>query len=112
MASGGGFHIRYDGAVGVTLSDDPKLLAVKLVRSNGSQALTRNYLVDLLPQFDLPSEESHFVASGRQIIPLVGVSNLEPADLLGVAHAPLMCVPLDALQDDGPPSRPSPAHVG
>ena len=112
MASGGGFYIRYDGAVGVTLSDDPKLLAVKLVRSNGTQALTRNYLVDLLPQFDLPSEERHFVASGRQIIPLVGVSNLEPADLLGVAHAPLMCVPLDALQDDGPPSRPSPAHVG
>ena len=31
---------------------------------------------------------------------------LEPGDLLGVAHAPLMCVPLDALQDDGRPSGP------
>ena len=112
MVSDGGFHNRYDGAVGVTLSDEPKLLAVNLFRSNSSQALTRNYLVDFLPQSDLPSEERHFVASGRQVIPLVGVSNLEPADLLSVAHALLMCVPLDALQNDGPPSRPSPAHLG
>ena len=42
--SGGGFHPYYDGAVGVTLPDKPKLLAVNLVRSNGSQALTRHYL--------------------------------------------------------------------
>ena len=61
----------------------------------------------MLPQSDLPSEEEHFVASGRQVRPLVGVSNLEPGDLLGVAHAPLMCVPLDALQLDGRPSGPS-----
>ena len=110
--SGGGFHPYYDGAVGVTLPDKPKLLAVNLVRSNGSQALTRHYLMDMLPQADLPSEEEHFLVSVRQLIPLVGVSILEPGDLLGVDHTPLMCVPLDALQDDGPPSRPSPAHVG
>ena len=107
VASGGGFHLCYDGAEGVTLSDEPKLLAVNLIRSNGSQALTGYYLVDMLPQSDLPSEEEHFVASGRQVRPLVGVSNLEPGDLLGVAHAPLMCVPLDALQLDGRPSGPS-----
>ena len=71
---------------------------MNLVRSNGSQALTGHYLVDMLPQSDLPSEEEHFVTSGRQVIPLVGVSNLEPGDLLGVAHAPLISVPLDALQ--------------
>ena len=35
------------------------------------------------------------------------MSNLEPGDLIGVAHAPLMCVPLDALQHDGRPSGPS-----
>ena len=35
------------------------------------------------------------------------MSNLEPGDILGVAHASLMCVPLDALQHDGRPSSPS-----
>ena len=52
----GGFHLRYDGAVGVTLSDEPQLLAVNLVRSNGSQAVNGHYLVDMLSQFDLLSE--------------------------------------------------------
>ena len=107
VASGGGFHFRYDGAVGVTLSDEPLLLTVDLVCSSGSQALTGHYLVDMFSQSDLPSEE-HFVASRRQVIPLVGMSNLEPGDLLGVAHAPLMCVPLDALQHDGRPSSDPP----
>ena len=32
VASGGSFHLRYDGAVGVTLSDEPQLLAVNLVK--------------------------------------------------------------------------------
>ena len=104
VVSGGDFHLCYDGAVGFTLSDDPKLLKVNLVRSNGSQALTGHCLVDMLPQSDLPLEEEHFVASGRQVIPLVGVSNLEPGGLPGVAHAPLMSVPLDALQHVGRPS--------
>ena len=104
VASGGGFHLSYDGAVGVTLSNEPKLLAVNLVRSNGSQALTGRYPVDVLPQSDLPSEEEHFVASGLQVITLVGMSNLEPGDVLGVAHVPLMSVPLDDLQHVGRPS--------
>ena len=104
IPSGGGFHLCYECAVGVTLSDEPKLLAVNLVRSNGSHALTGHYLVDVIPLSDLPSEEEHFVASGRQVIHFVGVSNLEPGNLLGVAHAPLMCVPLDALQHNGWPS--------
>ena len=104
VASGGSFHLRYDRAVGVTLSHEPQLLAVNLIRRNGSQAVTGHYLVDMLPQSDLPSEEEHFVASGRQVIRLVGVSNLEPGDLLGVAHAPLISVPLDALQHVGRPS--------
>ena len=60
--------------------------------------------MDILPQSGLTSKEEHFVASGRQVIPLVGVSNLEPGDLLGVAHAPLISVPLDALQHVGRPS--------
>ena len=65
FASGGGFHLRYDGAVGVTLSDEPQLLAVNLVRSNGSQALTGHYLVDMLPPSDLPPVEKQFATSGE-----------------------------------------------
>ena len=64
VASDGDFHLCYDGVVGVTLSDEPKLLAVNLVRRNGSQALTGPYLVDMLHQSDLPSEGEHFVAFG------------------------------------------------
>ena len=47
--------------------------------------------------------EEHFVASGRQVIPLVGVRNVETGDILEVAHAPLMCVPLDVMQHDKRP---------
>ena len=39
VASGGGFHLRYDGAVGVTLSDEPQLLestGTALRRSSGT----------------------------------------------------------------------------
>ena len=96
VASGEGFHLRYDGAVGVPVSNELQFLAVNLVNS-----------MDMLPQSDLPSQEEHVVASGRQVIPPVGVSNLEPGDLLGVAHAPLLCVPLEALQHEGRPSSPS-----
>ena len=31
------------------------------------------------------------------------MADLEPGDILGVAHAPLMCVPLDAMQHDSRP---------
>ena len=112
IASDGGFHLRYDGAVGITLSDEPQMLAVNLVRSNGSQALTGHYLVDMLPQDDLPSGAEHFVASGRQVIPLVVVSNLEPGDILGVAHVPLTCVLLNTLPYDSRPSHPSSGPLG
>ena len=97
---GGSFHLRYDGAVGVTLSDEPQLLAVNLFRSNGSQAFTGHYLVDMLPHSDLPTLKEHFVTSERQVLPLVGVAKLEPGDILGVTHAPLMCVALNVLQPD------------
>ena len=107
VASGGDSHLRYDDVEGVTLSDELQLLAVNLVRSNRSQALTGHDLVDMLPQSDFPSGEEHFVASGRQVIPLVRVMKLEPGDILGVSHAPLMCAPLDVLQHDDWPSGPS-----
>ena len=90
IAADGGFYLLYDETVGVTLSDDPQLLEVNLVRSNGSPALRGHYLVDMLPQPGIRSMQEHFVASGRQLLPLLGVADLEPGDLVGVAHAPLL----------------------
>ena len=52
----------------------------------------------MLPQPDLLSVEEHLVASGRQVFPLVDATDLEPGDLLGVAHAPLMRVLVNPLQ--------------
>ena len=75
VASGGSFHLRYDGAVCVTLSDEPQLLEVGLIRGNGSQSLTGHYLVRMLPQSYVTSGEEQFVVSGRHVINFVGVSN-------------------------------------
>ena len=63
-ATDGGFHLLYDGTVGVALSDEPQLLEVNLVRSNGSPALTGQYLVDMLLQPGINSMQEHFAASG------------------------------------------------
>ena len=49
-ASNSAFYIRYDGTKGVTLSYEPQMLAVNLMRSNGSRALTGHCFVDILPQ--------------------------------------------------------------
>ena len=109
-ATNGGFHLLYDGTVGVTLSDKPQLLEVNLVRSNGSPALTGHYLVDMLPQPGILSMQEHFVASGRQVLPLTGVADLESGDLVGVAHAPLLSVPLGALQHATHAAKPHPGQ--
>ena len=49
-ATGGGFHLLYDGTVGFTLSDEPQLLDVNLVRSNSSPVPIGHYRLDMLPQ--------------------------------------------------------------
>ena len=85
-ASGGSFHLRYEGASGVTLSGDLQLLAVNLVRSDGSPALTGHYLVDMMPQPNLTSIAEHFVDSGRQVRPLDTVADAEPGYTLGVGQ--------------------------
>ena len=54
--------------------------------------------VDMLPRSSFLSTQKHFVASGRLLLPLTGVADLEPGDLVGVAHAPLLSVLLGALQ--------------
>ena len=45
-ATNGAFRPLYDGTTGVALSGVPQLLAVNLVRSNGSPTLTGHYRVD------------------------------------------------------------------
>ena len=52
----------------------------------------------MLPQPSLLSLQEQLVASGRQVLPLTSVTDLEPGDLVGVAHAPLLSVPFGALQ--------------
>ena len=97
--------------MGVTLSDEPQLLEVNLVRSIGSPALTGQYLVDMLPQPGLFSVQEHFVASGRQVLPLTDVADLEPGNLVGVAHAPLLRVPLNALEHGDQAAEPHPSQT-
>ena len=63
-ATDGSFHLLYDGTIGVALSDEPQLLAVNLVRSNGSPVLTGHRFVNILPQPDFISGQKHIVASG------------------------------------------------
>ena len=55
--------------------------------------------------------QEHFVASGRQVLPLTGVADLEPGDLVGVAHAPLLSVPLGALQHATHAAEPHPGQI-
>ena len=109
--SNGAFHLRFDGTTGVTLSDEPQLLAVNLVRSNGSPTLTGHYLVDILPQPDILSGQKHFVASGRQVLPLIGVAELEPGYLVGVADSPLLRILLGALQHPIKAAGPHPGQT-
>ena len=61
----------------------------------------------MMPQSDLPSIEERFIASGRQVLPLVGVAAFEPGDILSVAHAPLLSVPLNVFQQDNWSPQPS-----
>ena len=74
------------------------LLSTWFAAIDGSPALTGHCLVDMMPQSDLPSVEEQFVASGRQVLPLVGVAALEPGDIFGIAPALRLRVPLDVLQ--------------
>lgn len=71
-----------------------------MVCSDGSPALVGSYMVDILPQTSMFSYKEHFVTHGRQRVPLAGVSNLEPGDVLGTVSAPLLQVPLSAIPHD------------
>ena len=54
----------------------------------------------MFPQSDMSYVEERFLAAGRQVIPLVEAVNLDPGDIPGLAHAPLMYAPLNAMQHD------------
>ena len=54
--------------------------------------------------------QEHFVASGRQVLPLTDVADLEPGNLVGVTHAPLLSVPLGALQHAAHVAEPHPGQ--
>ena len=95
-ASDAAYHLVYDGQ-GVSLTDSPQLIPVKLVRLDGSPALTDHYMVDLLLVHDDSNPSECFASSGRQLIPLTGYQDLEPDDVLGTASSPLLRVPLEAL---------------
>ena len=69
VTSGGGFYLRYGSADGVTLSDEPQLLAVNLVCSSGPPALTGRYVIEMLTQADFLFAEGYFVASRRRSLP-------------------------------------------
>ena len=73
--------------------------------------LTGQYLVDMLSQPGILSVPEHFVASGRQVLPLTGFADLEAGDLVGVAHAPLLRVPIDALQHATRAAEPHPGQT-
>ena len=96
---------------GVTLSDDLHRLETNLVRSNGFRALTGQYLVDMLPRMGLLSVQQHFVATGELVLPLTGAADLESGDIVGVAHAPLLRVSLDALQHATHVAEPHPGQI-
>ena len=91
------YQLRYAGQWPIQLRPEHQLVQVELVRRDGSPALVGHYLVDMLPQTSMFSSEEHFVSNGCQRVPLAGVSFLQPGDVLGMAPAPLLRVPLSAI---------------
>ena len=81
----------------MTLTTAPQLVPVNLVRLDGSPALTGHYMVDTATTHDGQGPFEHFVASGRQTIPLTGLRDLKPGDISGTASHSLLRVPLETL---------------
>ena len=82
----------------MTLTTSPQLVLVNLVRFDGPPALTGHYMVDTATTHDGQGPFEHFVASGGQTIPLTGLRDLEPGDILGTASHALLRVPLEILE--------------
>ena len=88
------YHLRYAGTRTTSLSTTPTLVEVNLVRQSGAPAFTGNYLVDMLPRDDPPSDTAFFVSGGHKTIPFSGSTELEPEDFLGTSSSPSVQVPI------------------
>ena len=64
----GGYHLRYAGNRGASLSRDDQLVQVSLVRRNGAPALAGSYLVDMLHSSADFTVNEHLVENGLQQI--------------------------------------------
>ena len=84
------FHLEFAVDHAISLSSTPSLVPVNLVRSYGVPDLTGQCLVDMFPRDDLFFETEIFVTDGRQRIPLLGFTDVEPGDLLGNSPSPLI----------------------
>ena len=89
-------HLIYDGP-SMSLTTGPRLVTVNMVRLDGLPALTGHYMVDIATTHDGQDPFEHFVASGRQTIPLTGHRDLEPGDILGTASNPFLRLALETL---------------
>lgn len=99
LASDDSFHRSIRGSpTGITTSHKTQLLAVNLVRCINSPEFAGLYFVDTLPQPDIPSVPTTSVNSGRHPLPITGVGNPEPSNLLAVSLALLSRVLFGTLQ--------------
>lgn len=86
----------------VSLSPTPQLLGVDQVRRSADSALLGNYM-NMLPQAGMFEVSTHSVGTGRQVIYLAGCAKLEPDNFLRVASAPLLQVPVSAVERSDTP---------
>ena len=95
-------QLRYAGQWPIQVRPEHQMVQVEFVRRDGSPALVGHYLVDMLPQASMFCSEGQVVKSGCQRVSRAGVSFPQPGDVLGVAPAPLLRVPLSANPRDDP----------
>lgn len=79
IASSGGFHLRYEGAPVVTLSDELQVLTVNFERRIRPPALTGHYLVDMVPRFVVPEAFPVSVVTGLPLESAVAPASPSPA---------------------------------
>ena len=119
--TGNAFRLYYVGEDIASLSPEPQLVYVNLVRRNGSPALTGHYLVELLKPDDSQTGQFEqtevFVHEGRQAIYLTSTAcfDILNGQLLGYAQAPLLrtalsdvCPPADTSTSTDTPKTPGP----
>ena len=79
LASGEGFHLRYDGTDRVTMSDEPQLLAVNLVGNNGLSTRTGYYMSIYCPSLTFFLPKNILPLQGDRSSPSVALPTSSPA---------------------------------